>query len=127
MLLHHRDLTNRGHAHHHRLVRSEEGGRGSGEEWWKCEEKKKKKKKKQWRKELAATHAEIPGSSGVNIRLCRRNLMRENGQTSQHKEGSFIYLLLDIAVGNWNRTWGSVDEVLVGGDLIGLHRSCCTV
>lgn len=89
--------------------------------------KKKKKKKKQWRKELAATHAEIPGSSGVNIRQCRRNLMRENGQTSQHKEGSFIYLLLDIAVGNWNRTWGSVDEVLVGGDLIGLHRSCCTV
>lgn len=127
MLLHHRDLTNRGHAHHHRLVRSEEGGRGSGEEWWKCEEKKKKKKKKQWRKELAATHAEIPGSSSVNIRQCRRNLMRENGQTSQHKEGSFIYLLLDIAVGNWNRTWGSVDEVLVGGDLIGLHRSCCTV
>lgn len=53
--------------------------------------------------------------------------MRENGQTSQHKAGSFIYLLLDIAVGNWNRTWGSVDEVLVGGDLIGLHRSCCTV
>lgn len=89
--------------------------------------KKRKKKKKQWRKELAATHAEIPGSSGVNIRQCRRNLMRENGQMSQHKEGSFIYLLLDIAVGNWNRTWGSVDEVLVGGDLIGLHRSCCTV
>lgn len=53
--------------------------------------------------------------------------MRENGQTSQHRAGSFIYLLLDIPVGNWNRTWGSVDEVLVGGDLIGLHRSCCTV
>lgn len=84
-------------------------------------------KKKEWRKELAATHAEIPGSSGVNIRQCRRNLMRENGQTSQQRARSFIYLLLDIAVGNWNRTWGSVDEVLVGGDLIGLHRSCCTV
>lgn len=42
LLLHDRDLTNRGHAHHHRLdtgqIRQEE----VGVKWWKCGKKEHK-------------------------------------------------------------------------------------
>lgn len=38
----------------------------------------------------------------------------------------FIYLLLDVAVGDGDGARGPVKEVLVGGDLTRLHRTSST-
>ncbi len=106
LLLHHRDLTNRGHAHHHRL---DTGQIREKEEWgeW-CGEKKW-----QWRKGLPIRHAEISGHraiKGVNNRQCERG----TGVETQARHASTEWVRLPAAGRcrgrqEWGRgpCWGS--------------------
>lgn len=51
--------------------------------------------------------------------------MREH-KVDMPAQGTFIYLLLDVAMGDGNGTRGPVEKVLIGGDLTGLHWTHCT-
>lgn len=67
-------------------------------------------------------HAKISGhrgSKGVNNRQSERET-----QADKPAQSGLIYLLLDVAVGDRNGARGPVEEVLVGGDLTRLHRTC---
>lgn len=106
LLLHHRDLTNWGHAHHHRLHT------GQIREKEECGERQGA----HWRKGLPIRHASI--SEEVNNRQNERGLR----QADEPAPSGFTYLLLDVAVGHRNGARGSVNKVLVGGHLTRLHR-----
>lgn len=116
LLLHHRDLTYRGHAHHHRLdtgqIREKEGRERRVVVW--------EKKGAQRKKMLPVRHAEI-----------RRDRQRKRETDVQTQAGApaqsgYIYLLLDVAVGYRYGARRPVEEVLVGGHLARLHWTPCT-
>ena len=125
LLLHHRDLTNRGHAHHHRL---DTGQIKEKEEWGENGGSVRKKKGGEWRKGLPVRHAEFSGhrsSKGVDNRPRERRAGVET-QADMPAPSGFTYLLLDVAVGDRDGAGRPVEEVLVGGDLTGLHRTTST-
>lgn len=88
----------------------------------------RKKKRGQWRKGLPVRHAEFSGhrsSKGVDNRPCERRASVET-QADMPAPSGFTYLLLDVAVGDGDGAGRPVEEVLVWGDLTGLHRTAST-
>ena len=87
-----------------------------------------KKKGGEWRKGLPVRHAEFSGhrsSKGVDNRPRERRVGVET-QADMPAPSGFTYLLLDVAVGDRDGAGRPVEEVLVGGDLTGLHRTTST-
>jgi len=120
LLLHNRDLTNRGHTHHHRLdaeqirEKEEEEGESGGGGANKENDSGGKSYREACRSQQAPRQPRYQQQAVRDVEKHANDMQTQSG---------FIYLLLDVTMGNRNRTRRPVEEVLIGGNLTRLHWS----